>query len=523
MRHPLGARVVKLWFILSGADPGEQVVTLFDQLQYLYEFNGGRRQTPGLDHATISRHAAADPRLEKAVHAARAIHDGLVAEHGAVLKLDEKQQIEFLLDGFVNFYNEETINPYVPLAGEGPWIVTSCGAVVFDAGGYGMLGQGHNPEMVLEALAQPQVMANIMTASFWHREFVQVMRREIGSRRPPGKRQPFKKFLCLNSGSESVTLGMRIADTNAFNLTSKGSVHQGKTIKFLSFVGSFHGRTERPAQASHSSLPNYRAKLASFRDKDNLITIEPNDIAALELAFKKADEEKVFIEALLFEPVMGEGNPGLALDPAFYQRARELSVQHGSMLIIDAIQAGLRAHGCLSIVDYPGFEKLDPPDIETYSKALNAGQFPLSVVAFGPRAQDIYARGTYGNTMTGNPRALAVACSVLNALTPELRANVVDRGIEAVAKLKVLAAEFPAVIEKVQGTGLLFSVAINPKVFKVIGADALETFLRKNGFGVIHGAANSLRYTPTFDITSLQIDLLVDTLRHALRNAPRLK
>lgn len=497
-------------------------MTLHDDLQYLYEFNGARRQTPGLPRDTVARHAVADPRLEKAVKAARALHDRVVVDHAAILKLDEKQQIDFLLDGFVNFYNEETINPYVPLAADGPWIVTSCGAVVFDAGGYGMLGQGHNPAVVLDALAQPQVMANIMTASFWHREFLQVMRREIGSRRPAGKRQPFKKFLCLNSGSESMTLAMRIADTNAFNLTCKGAMHQGKTIKFLSFVGGFHGRTDRPAQASHSSLPNYRARLASFRDKDNLITIEPNDIVALEQAFKKADDEHVFIEALLFEPVMGEGNPGLALDPEFYQRARELSVQHGSMVIIDAIQAGLRSHGCLSIVDYPGFEKLDPPDLETYSKALNAGQFPLSVVAFGPRAQDIYARGTYGNTMTANPRALAVACAVLNALTPELRRNVGERGQEALAKLSALAAEFPALIEKVQGTGLLFSVAINPKVFKVIGSDGLETFLRKNGFGVIHGGVNSLRYTPTFDITSLQIDLLVDSLRYALQHAPRL-
>jgi adenylyltransferase/sulfurtransferase len=35
----------------------------------------------------------------------------------------------------------------------------------------------------------------------------------------------------------------------------------------------------------------------------------------------------------------------------------------------------------LSFVDYPGMEGIAAPDMETYSKALNAGQYPLSVLA----------------------------------------------------------------------------------------------------------------------------------------------
>ena len=496
-------------------------MTMIDSLKALSSYNGGRRQTIGLDEATIARFAAVDPRLTAAVAAAVKAHESLATRHAAVLRLDEAQQIAFLQEGFVNFYSPETVNPYVPLAAEGPWIVTSCGAVIFDAGGYGMLGQGHNPGVVLEAMAEPQAMANIMTASFWHRELMAALRNEIGHRRTASKRHPFKKFLCLNSGSESVTIALRLADTNAFSMTAPGAPHEGKTIKMLSFQGSFHGRTDRPAQASASSLPKYRASLASFRDRNNLMTIAPNDKAALEKAFAEADRSGVFIEALLFEPVMGEGNPGLPLEPDFYARARELATSHGSLVIVDAIQAGIRAHGCLSLVDYPGFEELEAPDLETYSKALNAGQYPLSVVAFGPRAQDLYVRGTYGNTMTANPRSAAVACSVLRSLTPELRQNIVDRGKDAVEGFRKLAKEYPNVIDKVQGTGLLFSVAINPKVFDVVGHHGLETWLRKHGIGVIHGGTNSLRYTPVFDITAAEIDLLVAGLRVALEKAPR--
>jgi acetylornithine/succinyldiaminopimelate/putrescine aminotransferase len=62
---------------------------------------------------------------------------------------------------------------------------------------------------------------------------------------------------------------------------------------------------------------------------------------------------------------MGEGQPGVVLDRAFYDRARALTKQHHSLLLIDSIQAGLRAKGCLSVVDYPGYETADAPDMET--------------------------------------------------------------------------------------------------------------------------------------------------------------
>ena len=74
----------------------------------------------------------------------------------------------------------------------------------------------------------------------------------------------------------------------------------------------------------------------------------------------------------------------------------------------------LSTHGCLSIVDYPGFDGIEAPDFETYSKALNAGQYPLSVLAVSERAAGLYQKGIYGNTMTTNPRAMDVACAVLD-------------------------------------------------------------------------------------------------------------
>src|SRR3546814_12312446 len=79
--------------------------------------------------------------------------------------LDEDAQVRAVQAGFGNFYPQDGVNPYVALAARGPWIVTLNGAVLYDTGGYGMLGFGHAPQAIIDAMARPQAMANIMTPS----------------------------------------------------------------------------------------------------------------------------------------------------------------------------------------------------------------------------------------------------------------------------------------------------------------------------------------------------------------------
>ena len=478
---------------------------------------GGQRRTSGLDDATIERFAASHPELREAIEAAAREFATIEGEFDDLLDLDENAQIAAVQAGFVNFYADDAVNPYVALAARGPWVVTLKGAVLHDSGGYGMLGFGHAPAKVIEAMAKPQVMANIMTPSLSQLRFDRALRAAIGTTRGGC---PYERFLCLNSGSESVSLASRIADANAKLMTDPGARHAGRTIKRLVVKGSFHGRTERPALYSDSSRKTYMQHLASFRGEDSVITVEPYDVEALRRAFADADANGWFIEAMFLEPVMGEGDPGRGVPRAFYDAARELTHAHGGLLLVDSIQAGLRATGALSIVDYPGFENAEAPDMETYSKALNAGQYPLSVLAVNARAAALYRKGLYGNTMTTNPRALDVALAVLEQVTPDVRENIRARGVEALERLEALRAELGGLITKVQGTGLLFSCELAPQ-FKCYGAGSTEEWLRERGIGVIHGGVNSLRFTPTFTITSDELEMVVAMVGRALREGPR--
>ncbi len=492
-------------------------MSILEKLQPLRTI-GGKPLTRGLPDAVIQRFAGQDPRLEQAVDDALGVLQCWQSAYPELICADEDAQRDALQAGFVNFYADDAVKPYVALAARGPWIITAKGAVLHDSGGYGMLGFGHAPERIIQAMSQPQVMANVMTPSFSHLSLVETLRREIGHRRADGC--PFEQFLCMNSGSESVTVAGRIADVNAKQMTDPGGPKAGHRIRRLSLTGGFHGRTELPARYSDSSRVGYARHLASFREDGSLVTVPPNDINALRAVFQRADDEGVFFEAVFMEPVMGEGNPGAALQPDFYAAARELSARHGTLLLMDSIQAGLRATGALSLVDYPGFEALPGPDMETYSKALNAGQYPLSVLAMNTRAAGLYRKGIYGNTMTANPRALDVGVTVLNMVTPELRANIVERGREFLEKFSRLKEELGGRITRVQGTGLLFSVELDSSRYKAYGAGSTEEYLRIHGINVIHGGENSLRYTPPFAVTSAEVDLIVEATRDALLNGP---
>ena len=484
--------------------------------------HGGTRRTTGLDDATLERFAERHPALAEAIDAAAAEYERVRDEFPELLDLDEDAQVRATQAGYINFYPEDAVNPYVALAARGPWLVTLKGAVQYDTGGYGMLGFGHTPRSVIEAMQRPQAMANIMTPNLSQLRFERALRSEIGHTRhtTTGDGCPYTRFFCLNSGSESVSLAARIADINSKLMTDPGARHAGRTIKRLAVKGAFHGRTERPALYSDSSRKNYVQHLASFRNEDSLVTVAPYDTDALRRAFADADRNGWFIEAMFLEPVMGEGDPGRSVPVEFYAAARELTRAHGSLLLVDSIQAGLRAAGVLSIVDYPGFEDQAPPDMETYSKALNAAQYPLSVLAVGERAEALYRKGTYGNTMTSNPRALDVASATLALLKPELRANIRERGAEAIAKLEAMKAELGGAITKVQGTGLLFSCELS-RDYKGYGAGSTEEWLRERGLGVIHGGENSLRFTPHFAVSSEELELVFSLVKRALVEGPR--
>ena len=134
----------------------ETVQTLLDRLRS----QAGARQTIGLQDTVIADHAARDERLFHALTVAVAARDNLSEELASLVAMDEAHAVHHTQVGFLNFYPQHAVNPFIPLAAHGPWVVTTHGAVLHDNGGYGMLGFGHAPTDVIDTMAKYDNICN---------------------------------------------------------------------------------------------------------------------------------------------------------------------------------------------------------------------------------------------------------------------------------------------------------------------------------------------------------------------------
>ena len=123
--------------------------------------------------------------------------------------------------------------------------------------------------------------------------------------------------------------------------------------------------------------------------------------------------------------------------------------------------------------------------------------------------------------MTGNPRAMEAACAVLDALTDDTRRNIRERGSELLSGLQGLSEAFPGAIEAVVGTGLMVSAMLNPARYRVLGQGGFEEYLRRHGIEMIHGGDTGLRFTPAFDITTAEVQLIISVVRQGLAELAR--
>merc|ERR1712070_707541 len=152
-----------------------------------------------------------------------------------------------------------------------------------------------------------------------------------------------------------------------------------------------------------------------------------------------------------------------------------------------------------------------------YSKAANGGQFPVSIVAMSPRGKSWYQHGVYGNTMTGNPRSCRVVAESIKMMTPEVRTNIQEMGKYFVSEYRrLMDGELKGLIIKVDGTGLLYQVKLDPKVEVCAIDTGVEVMLRRRGINVIHGGTNALRFTPNFDISKEEADMQIAHVREVL-------
>lgn len=266
-----------------------------------------------------------------------------------------------------------------------------------------------------------------------------------------------------NSGAEAMEAAFKLA-----RLNNDG----GRRTRIIALTNAFHGRT-----MGALSLTGKASLRTPFEPLLSGVEHIDSTIEALENAMDDT------VAAVVFEPIKGEAGV-VDLPDGFIQRARELTAEHGALLILDEIQTGVARTGTWFAFEQFGIK----PDAVAVAKGI-AGGLPISaLVTFGAASQ-LFQRGHHGSTFAGNPLATAAANAVLNEIeSAGLLENARIRGEQLREVVRSLNS--PLVAE-VRGRGLLIGVGLTSPIANKVSAAALDA-------GLIVNAANenSIRIAP---------------------------
>jgi acetylornithine/LysW-gamma-L-lysine aminotransferase len=221
-----------------------------------------------------------------------------------------------------------------------------------------------------------------------------------------------------------------------------------------------------------------------------------NNIPALESAV--TDQ----VAAVILEAVQGEGGVYPA-DPAYLQAARRICTEHGTLLILDEIQAGLGRTGKMFAFQHSGIT----PDIVCIAKSL-AGGLPMGAVLFGDSVKNL-APGLHGSTFGGNPLACAAALAALTAIEEEdLPGQAAAKGAYLMEELKSIESPL---IREVRGLGLMVGIELKQKVAPYLQA------LQERHIIALNAGLTTIRLLPPLVITREQLDRVVAALTEVLK------
>ena len=264
---------------------------------------------------------------------------------------------------------------------------------------YGALPLGHAHPAVVGAIREAAATGTLFAAA----TEVEVEVAEILQKIIPGA----ERVRFANTGTEAVMAAIRLA---------RGFTGRPKILKF---EGHYHGwyddvlvnaHPHPAASLGHRNDPIRIADSSGLnrRALDDTIVAPWNDMAAAERAL---DTNRGRVAAVLTEGVMA--NMGvIPPDPGYLSGLRDLTREHGALLILDETVTGFRIApgGCQE------HDKVDA-DLVTFGKALGAG---LPVAAFAGRADVMEALAWGGVLHYGTQNASRVGLFAARASLREL-------------------------------------------------------------------------------------------------------
>lgn len=374
--------------------------------------------------------------------------------------------------------------------------------------GIAVMNIGHSHPKVVEAIKkQAELMTHGAYLEFYSElptDFIEKLLRFV----------PYlDRVFLTNSGTESIEAAMKL------------SRYYTKRKYFISFYGSFHGRSLgalglTSSKVVHRSgfgpfLPVIHVPFANpYRSPLN-VTGEASAEACLnylnDVVFKtevSPDE----VAAIFVEPVQGEG--GYVVPPKeFLKGLREICTKYGILYVADEVQAGCFRTGKFLGTEHFGVE----PDMVCLSKALGGG-LPLGALVCSDEYMT-WPSGAHSSTFGGNLMSCAAGSATLDIMSePTFGPNVLKSGERIIRTLKELQSEVEQ-IGDVRGLGLMIGMELvqgrgnkeyNAELRNEIVTDAFE-----NGLSLLPASESSIRIAPPLIIGEDDIDSGLEIIRES--------
>src|SRR5918998_1621074 len=351
---------------------------------------------------------------------------------------------EFLFPAVATYYKE----PLALVRGEGMYVWDDEGNRYLDCfGGVLTVSVGHaNPRVNAAIIEQVQTLQH--TSTLYANKPQGDLAEKIAEI-APGR---LKKSFFTNSGTEADDTAIHAAKTatGRHEIVVLRHSYSGRSATALSAVGH---STWRPLPAQVAGIVHARAPYC-YRCPFKLTYPECGLACAEDIKDVIMTTTTGEIAAFMAEPVLGVGG-FIVPPPGYFERAVEITRQHGGLFIADEVQTAWGRTGD----KWFGIEHWNvEPDIITSAKGLANG-VPVGITVATPEVADKFPGLTF-STFGGNPVSMAAALAVINVIEEEdLKTNASVVGGYLRQRLEELQNKHPA-IGDVRGMGLMQAIEL---------------------------------------------------------------
>jgi 4-aminobutyrate aminotransferase len=399
---------------------------------------------------------------------------------------------------------------------QGVWITDPDGNVFLDCNaGVAVCSTGHcHPEVVAAIQKQVSELIHLCGTDFYYRHMPELGKKlnEIVPIDGPTKTH------FANSGAEAIETALKLA------------MYHTRRQKFISFFGSFHGRTlgalsltsSRKAQrlgfmrqaldVVHIPYPNKFRHFATDMPSDEA-TVTRDVINWIEKRLFMTTTPPEEVAGIVLEVVQGEG--GYVPAPtAFVKELRRICDEHGIMLIIDEVQSGMGRTGKMFALDHHDGVKAD---IVCMAKGLGSGM-PIGACTAKADIMD-WHKGAHASTFGGNPVALTAALKTIELLEGGLIDNSREVGSYLEAGLNRLKDKYDC-IGDVRGLGMMLGVEFVTDKDTLTAdpdlRDRVEMACFQRGLIILGCGPNSIRFSPPLILAKENVDVALEIFHEAV-------